>query len=227
MGKIFSFFWFIVIKIRKFYLFNIIMFFIVEGCNIISSDQDITTYPDVISPIYYIDTFQIKSPRIAFIDSVAYIFSLDKLEPFKSKEDFINQKGVIQYLTMDIHVDRYIGYLGAFHKREKGCNSFSDLAQENDFYWDELFSPCENIEGISVYRFVFEPKTFLLTIISDDFNVELDILPLEESPDSCYSVPAVFSMNYSLAIMPIYNKNDLKKIKALYYRYVYGKNCKE
>jgi hypothetical protein len=201
------------------------MVFILEGCNKISLNQDIT-YPNVISPIYYIDTFQIKYPRIAFIDSVAYIFSLDKLEPFKNKEDFINQKGVIQYLTQDMHDYRYTGYLDAIHKRGiTECNSFSDLARENNFYWNELFSSCENIEDISVYRFVFEPKTFLLTIISDKYHGDLQIRPIEEMPDSCYSIPAIFSMNYSLAIMPIYNKIDLKKINALYCRYLYGENC--
>jgi len=40
----------------------------------------------------------------------------------------------------------------------------------------------------------------------------------------CYFVPAVFSMDYILAIKPIYSKQDVKKINKLCYRYLWGED---
>jgi hypothetical protein len=216
-------------KALKFSLLVVVTSFIFVCCNDIPHIEKGVGYPDVISPIYYIDTFQIKYPRIALVDSIPYIFSLEKLEPFENKENFIQQKGVVPYLTPSMHDDRYSGYLSVYGGSDS--KSLTDLACksvfEDSFDWDVLFLFDETINEIPIYRFVFEPKAFLLTIISTNFHGNMEIRPIHADPDGCYSIPAVFSMDYMLAIMPIYDKYDLKKINKLYCCYVFGENCKE
>ena len=205
---------------RKFSFLILIASIFLIGCNNVPHIRKDVTYPDVISPIYYIDTFQIKSPRIALVDSVPYIFSLEELEPFENKEDFIKQKGVIRYLTPDMHSDRGIGYIDVY-KTSNTNKSFYDLASQIEFDWDELFIQEKCIKNIPIYKFAFEPKTFLLTIISTKYNQDMQVLPAE---GDCYFVPAVFSMDYILAIKPIYSKQDVKKINKLCYSYLWGED---
>ena len=214
-------------KTLKYRLLVFIISIFVVGCNDIPRIRKDVTYPDLISPIYYIDTFQIKSPRIALVNSIPYIFSLEKLEEFENKEEFIEQKGVIRYLTSDMHSNRYSGYLDVYETLMTD-NSFSDLAYRNEFDFgfglEELFLQDENIKDIPVYKFAFKTETFLLTIISTKYHKEMEISPIDEDKDGCYSYPAVFLKDYMLAIVPVYSKRDLKKINKLYYRSINGKD---
>jgi hypothetical protein len=172
-------------------------------------------YPDLISPIYYLDTFQITYPRVAIVDSLPYIFSLEKTLPFANKEDFINQKGVIRFLTRELHFIRTIAYVGIY-KHQNWEKTFQDLVTQNEFYFDELFIPDDSLNSIPVYRFAFEPQSFLLTLIA----------PIDSAitaPGHEDSILEVFySKDYYPAIIPLYNKQDLKQINKLYYRLLHG-----
>ena len=211
-------------KTLKNSLLIFIVFLFGVCCNDIPRIKKGVTFPDLISPIYYMDTFQIKSPRIAIVDTVPYIFSLEKLEQFENKEDFIGQKGVVRYLSSEMHSERYSGFLGIYDT-SKASKSFSDLAYsslfEFGFDMDELFLPDEDIKEIPVYKFAFKPETFIFTIISTKFNMDQYVLPAK---GDCYFEPAVFSKDFILAISPVYSKRDLKKINKLYYQWFHGED---
>lgn len=174
-------------------------------------------YPDLISPIYYIDTFQINSPRIAYIDSVPYIFSLENMVPFKDKDDFLKQKGVIRFLTHHIHSIRTIYYLGIYED-QNWQQSFQYLMTQNDFYFEEMFVPGDSIKDIPVYKFAFEPDKFLLTLFSSIDSV----VTAYGHDDSILDI--LYTKDYTLALAPIYTKQDLKKINNLWFRQIHGRD---
>ncbi len=174
------------------------------------------TYPDLISPIYYIDTFQIISPRIAIVDSVSYIFSLEKLMPFEDKEDFLRQRGVIRYLTPNLHWHRVIDYM-EIYEHQNWKKTFSSLATQNEFEFEEMYLPDDSINNFAVYKFVFEPETFLLTFIC---SVDSVIKP--EGVDDVI-LDIVYTKDYMLALAPIFSKRDLRKINELWYHRLHGR----
>jgi hypothetical protein len=203
------------------------------GCNNKPRIKKSVKYPDVISPIYFLDTFQIKSPRVAIVDSKHYIFSLEKLEPFENQEDFINQIGVIQYLPPWMYSSLDIGYIQIYKTRLREDKSFYSLARKNDIeieFNEMFFQQADSIQDIPVFEFVFKPKTFLLTLISTKYHGDLHISPIEpEELDEPfdpqrYFYPAVFVTDYMLALMPIYNKRDLREINKYWYRHFTGKD---
>jgi len=210
-------------KILKFILSTLFAVLFNCGCNDLPHRGREVTYPDLISPIYYVDTFQIISPRIALVDSVPYIFSLEQFEQFENKEDFIKQKGVIRYLTPEMHSLRFSGYLDIHKNPISDRKPFQSLAYQCGFEFgfdlEVLFLPDGDIEVVPIYKFAFKPRTFILTIVSTKFHLDMYVYPIE---GECFFVPAVFSKDYILAIAPIYSKRDLKKINKLHYQWLLG-----
>lgn len=172
------------------------------------------TYPDLISPIYYVDFIQIDSPRIAFVNSVPYIFSSEKVMLFEDEQDFLRQKGVIRYLTPNLLSHRYINYLNIYDTKKR-TKWFDDIVIENKFYFDEMFLPDDSLGNIPVYKFAFEPEGFVLTLISEIDSVIAD-------GDQIYDI--LFSNDYSLALAPILSKGDLRRINELWYRRLHGRD---
>jgi len=170
--------------------------------------QDIK-YPDLISPIYYIDTFRIVDPRIAIIDSVPYIFSFNDVETFSTKDDFLNQKGLIPFLTPHLHFSRTNDYV-KIYEYEKWEKTLQDMVTQNEFYFDELFLEDDSIFSIPINQFAFEPEMFLLTLIAPIDSVKTAV----GHEDSILEI--YFSKDYDLALAPIYTKKDLKKINKLW-----------
>lgn len=171
-------------------------------------NQDIK-YPDLISPIYYIDTFRIVDPRIAIIDSVPYIFSFNDVETFSTKDDFLNQKGLIPFLTPHLHFYRTIDYLEIYGYDERK-KTFQDMVTQSEFYFDKLFLKDDSLFSIPINRFAFVPEMFLLTLIAPIDSVKTAI----GHEDSILEI--YFSKDYGLALAPIYTKKDLKKINKLW-----------
>ena len=198
-------------KTMKNYFMVFIASFYMLSCNDQPHIKKDIEYPDLISPIYYIDTFQIITPRVAIVDSVPYIFSLEKMEPFEDKEGFLDQKGVIRYFTPSLHFFRIIYYI-EIYERPNRKKTFSYMMSQNEFYFEEMFLPDDSLNDIPVYSFVIEPKTFLLTLISP-----IDSLITQEGHDDVI-LDIEFAKDYFLALAPIYNKKDLKKIYELSYR---------
>lgn len=183
------------------------------SCNEQPCIRNGVTYPDLISPIYYIETFQIDSPRVALIDSVPYIFSLENMVPFEDKQDFLGQKGVIRYLTPDLFSHRQI-YSITTEDHKKRSKSVSGIVEENSFYFDEMFIQDNSLNNLPVYKFVFEPERFILTFISEIDSVIGD-------GDQIFDIQ--FSNDYSLAMAPLFSESDLKRINELWYRKLHGR----
>jgi hypothetical protein len=110
-------------------------------------------YPDLISPIYYIDTFQIISPRVALVDSIPYIFS--GIMPFEDKEDFLMQKGVVRYLTPEMNYYRAIYYV-KIHEYKSLAKSLYLLMYQSEYYFDEMFFQVDSINNFQ-FRFLTLP----------------------------------------------------------------------
>jgi hypothetical protein len=170
-------------------------------------------YPDLISPIYYIDTFQVISPRVAVVDSIPYIFS--GMMPFEDKEGFLMQKGVVRYLTPEMNFHRAI-YYARIHEYQNVSKTLYLLMNQNEFYFDEMFFQIDSIDNIPVFKFVYEPETYLLTLISTIDSVVMDAGHEDVVMD------IIFSKNYMLALAPIYRKEDLRKINELWDRRIYS-----
>lgn len=198
-------------KTLKLILFLLFALIIKVSCNYNDQPQikENIIYPDLISPIYYIDTFQISAPRIAIIDSLPYIFSFNNNVSFSNKEDFINHKGLIRFLTPELHFFRTINFI-KIHEHKNWERTFQDLAIQNEFYFEELFLKDDSLFGIPTFRFAFEPQTFLLTLIAHIDSMDTAM----GHEDSIFEI--FFSKNYKLALAPIYNKQDLKKINKLW-----------
>ena len=173
-------------------------------------------YPDLISPIYYIDTFQIISPRVAIVDSVPYIFSLERMIPFEDKKDFLNQKGTMRFLTPDLNSIRSIEYL-KIHEYQNWKKSLRYLSYQNEFYFDEIFIKDDSIQNIPIYTFLFEPECFILTFFA---TIDSVVTPIGHD-DSLLEI--MYSKDYLLALIPIYNKGDLKKINKLEYQRMHSR----
>lgn len=202
-------------KTLKIYFVVFIASFYLLSCDDRPHIKKDIEYPDLISPIYYIDTFQIISPRVALVDSVPYIFSLEKMEPFESKDDFQDHKSVIRYFTPDLHFFRSINYL-KIYEHQDWEKTFRYMMVQNEFYFEDMFLSDDSINNIPVYKFIFEPETFLLTLISP-----IDSLIRQEGHDDVI-LDIIFTKDYFLAIAPIYSEHDLIKINELLYRRRHG-----
>jgi hypothetical protein len=99
-------------------------------------------------------------------------------------------------------------------KHKNRSKSVGGIVEENSFYFDEMFKSDDSLGTIPVFKFVFEPERFILTIISDIDSVFVD-------EDQILDV--LFSSDYQLALAPIFNKSDLKRINELYYRWINGR----
>lgn len=178
-------------------------------CNYHPKIKQDLKYPDLISPIYYIDTFRILDPRIAIIDSVPYIFSFNSGENFSTKDDFLNHKGLIPFLTPHLHSYRTIDYLEIYGYNERK-KILQDMVTQSEFFFNELFIEDDSLLCFPIFRFAFEPQMFLLTLIAPIDSGETAI----GHDDSILDI--YFSKDYILALAPIYTKKDLKKINKLW-----------
>jgi len=216
-------------KKSKNIIFNLfVIILILIGCDPNPRIKKKNIYPSNILPIYFIDTFQIKTPRVAFVNSIPYVFSLDNIKSFESKEEFIEKRGVIRYLTYEMYNSRrYVNndiYINSWfdmvlyksmqsiYRKENRKKDFNINIDENicmnigySLIFDSIFNE------IPVYRFIFEPEKFILSLINTDSVYN----------EFQYDYPYVTSKNYTLSLLPIYNKKSIKKSEELFLRNEY------
>ena len=168
-------------------------------------------YPDVISPIYYLDTFQIIKPLVIFIDSTPYIISESILENTLDRNDLLEKKGVVRYLTENLTANRIWDYVGIYSFNKKTIRkSLYYLQYSNEIInIEDNLKFVDSLKGIAIYRFDIEPQRFMLTLITkkDSLIINHDVI-----------LGAEYSNDYMLAIAPIYSKQNLKKMQKVEYR---------
>ena len=190
------------------------------SCNNVERIKSGITYPDMISPIYYLDTFQIKKPLVVFIDSEPYIVSESILENTLDKNDLLENKGVVRYLTQSLTENKTWDYLRIYNTpRKRIRKSLYDLQYSNEFInIEDNLQFVDSLRGFAIYRFDTEPQSFMLTLITkkDSLITNHDVI-----------LGVEYSNDYMLAIAPIYSKQYLKKMQKFYYRRLNGEdpNC--
>ena len=127
------------------------------------------TYPEMISPIYYLDTFQIQKPLIVYIDSEPYITSEAVFDSVADKTALRETRGVVRYLTRDLALDRAKNY-SFIHKEPKRKlfrkkTSYSYLRNVSFCNIEKHFQFLDSGQGVAVYRFKFKPRDFFLNLL--------------------------------------------------------------
>ena len=162
-----------------------------------------TQFPEVISPIYYLDTIHIESPVVFYADSNYYIMPETEMSMLRG-EEVLDPYKTIRYFTVEDHSFKEIDYIQIYNKgRKKKPNSFYDL-MIGDFY--DLGNPLvfvEKINEYNVYKFKYKPKTFLLILMAREQYLYGD-------GDNISDVD--YSLDYILAVTPIFHKKDSKKL---------------
>lgn len=147
-------------------------------------------YPEMLSPIYYLDTFQIQKPLVVYIDSIPYITSEEVFDNVENKTDLPKTRGVVRYLTGEL--DAYRSFKYSLIYKEPRSWKFSD--RPFDFV-EENIKLLDSIQGVAVYRFDRKPRTFLLALIATEWH---------NDPNSEIIFGAEFSNDYMLAIAPLF-----------------------
>jgi len=199
----------------KFVLY-LLLGLILTGCSSQHNMAPGLIYPDMISPIYYLDTFQIRKPMVAFIDSEPYMISESILENMLNKNDLLEKKGVVRYLTQDLVAYKALDYIRISNTSNKtNRKSLYYLQSSNEFInIEDNLKFVDSLKGVAIYRFDTDPQSFILTLITKKDSVIINhdvVLGVEYSND------------YMLAIAPLYSKRYLKEMQKFYYRRLNGK----
>lgn len=175
------------------------------------------SYPEMISPIYFLDTFQIRNPLVAFIDSEPYIASASILEDSLDKKGLLARKGVIRYLTDDLASDKTWDYVKIYNDTPKADRrSFYSLQSMNEFiYIEDNLKFVDSIKGVAVYCFDIEPQNFLLTLIARE-----DSLITSRGGEGDLANDVILGVEYSndymLAIAPLFSAKNRKILNQRY-----------
>lgn len=183
---------------------------VLTGCSGRPQIREGFNYPEMISPIYYLDTFQIQKPLIVYIDSEPYITSEAVFDSVADKTTLPKTHGVAKYFTPMLNNYRSGGYIAAYEEPRFFNKSLSNLWYQNHFlYFERNLKLLDSVQGVAVYRFEREPQNFLLSLIATE--VYEDTLG-----DVIYGIE--YSNDYMLAILPLYSRKDRE---AIYYKCYY------
>ena len=183
---------------------------VLTGCSGQPRIRAEVTYPEMISPIYYLDTFQIHKPLVVYIDSEPYITSEEVFNRVADKTTLPKTHGVARYFTPMLNDYRLYGYNGFYEASRLLNKSLRNLWYQNDFlYFERNLKLLDSVQGVAVYRFDREPQNFLLSLIATE--VYEDTLG-----DVIYGVE--YSNDYMLAIFPLFSRKDRE---AIYYKCYY------
>ena len=165
-------------------------------------------YPDMISPIYYLDTFQIQKPLVVYINSIPYITSEEVFNRVTDKTNLPKTRGVIRYLTSDHTLNRVYTYIYIYKVPNRFFNQPFEILQSQNNYvsFGRNLKLIDSVQGVAVYRFDRKPRTFLLTLITtEEYEDRLgDFIEKIE-----------YSNDYMFAIAPLFSKKDRR---ALYFK---------
>ena len=183
---------------------------VLTGCSGRPRIRAEVTYPEMISPIYYLDTFQIHKPLVVYIDSEPYITSEEVFNRVADKTTLPKTHGVARYFTPMLNDYRLYGYNGFYEASRLLNKSLRNLWYQNDFlYFERNLKLLDSVQGVAVYRFDRQPQNFLLSLIATE--VYEDTLG-----DVIYGVE--YSNDYMLAIFPLFSRKDRE---AIYYKCYY------
>lgn len=162
-------------------------------------------YPDMISPIYYLDTFQIQKPLVVYINSIPYITSEEVFNRVTDKTNLPKTRGVIRYLTSDLRINKKDTYRCIYKVPNRFFNQpFEILHSQNNYVsFGTNLKLIDSVQGVAVYRFDRKPRTFLLTLITtEEYEDRLgDIVEKVE-----------YSNDYMFAIAPLFSKKDRRAL---------------
>lgn len=155
------------------------------------------SYPQAISPIFFLDTLQIFKPIVVYIDSLPYITSVEVFNSVADKSTLRKTRGVLRYLTDELSRWKTKDYFRIYF--ETGRNEteyFYRLYEENHLNHIERFlTLLDSIQGLPVYRFDFQPRKFLLTLVVDSFEQSFE--------------DRKYSNDHVLALLPIFSHERL------------------
>lgn len=175
------------------------------GCSGRPQIEKGVNYPDMISPIYYLDTFQIQKPLVVYINSIPYITSEEVFNRVTDKTNLPKTRGVIRYLTSVHTSNRAYTYRCIYKVPNRFFNQpFENLQSQNNYaFFGRNLKLIDSVQGVAVYRFDRKPRTFLLTLITtEEYEDRLG--------DTVEKVE--YSNDYMFAIAPLFSKKDRRAL---------------
>jgi hypothetical protein len=173
------------------------------------------SFPDNISPIYYVDTIQIKSPYIVYLDSIPYVVPETSLAKLKNGEELTDKEKIL--LDKGTHHDgKYVNILA---RRDIDIKDIPLMHLDGDsdlFSLESFASKFATINGADVQKFLFRPKCFLLVVKAPETAIG-------ELIGDGYHVDLLYSYDYVLAVRPVFSKQDWKIINREDYKMKNGK----
>lgn len=185
---------------------------LISGCAVHPQLKTGIAFPDMLSPIYYLDTFQIRDPVVIYINSVPYITNKTILKDTLDDKPLEERKGVIQYLDMDLTVNKTWDYIQLYKiPRRELRKSYYSLQYENEriFIEDNLIF-VDSLQGAAVYRFDLQPENFLLTLIT---KKDSTITTHGGGPGLLANdviIGVDYSNDYMFALAPLFSRKNKK-----------------
>ena len=167
------------------------------------------TYPDMISPIYFLDTFQIQKPIVVYINSLPYITSDEVFNNVPDKTALSETRGVTRYLTEDLVTNKAWDFVKIYNTTEKTDDkSFYHLQYMNSFLnIEHNLNLLDSMQGIAIYRFDVEPQNFLLTLIAKKDSLITSYGGTGNLANDVI-LGVEYSNDYMLAIAPLFSTKD-------------------
>lgn len=182
-----------------------------------TSRQRHFTYPNMISPIYFLDTFQIQKPIVIYLDSHPYITTDSILMSADNIQELKERKGVVRYLTENLACNKTWDYIKIYNNtRKTDRRSFYAMRYQNEFlYIEDNLIFRDSVQGVATYRFRIEPQNFLLTVITKQ-----DSLITSQGGTGNLANDVIlgveYSTDYMLAIAPLFSKKNRKILNQQY-----------
>lgn len=169
------------------------------------------SYPDMLSPIYFLDTFQIREPVVvAYIDDIPYITTEAILRDTLDKTPLAERKGVIRYLIQVVTLDKIRDYI-EIHKNLN--NNFLYAYQRKNELINEglnlLFM--DSINGMAIYRFDLQPRNYLLTMITKKDSMIMTHGGVGDLANDVI-IGVEYSNDYMFALSPLFSRKDRKTL---------------
>lgn len=159
------------------------------------------SFPDNISPIYYLDTIQIESPIVIMVDSIQYITSRKIFDEYCDSISITSRNDVIRYVNSDWVNYQTLDCLDVYD--DHNPFSFSRIASRNDYTIEFNTKLEKEINGIFVYQFCENPKFFFLVLVANISSIRKS--DCEHGEDSCTEQIAdvTYGKDYKLGLIPV------------------------
>ena len=207
-------------------IFKLLTGILLSGCSCHPQLKQDLTYPEMISPIYYLETFQIRDPVVIFIQGKPYITTETILRDTLDERPLEERKGVVRYLSRNLASMKSWYYIGIYKlpRIELKKTLYTLQYDYISLFFEDNIIFVDSLYGSAIYHFDIQPQSFLLALVAKTEDVtpfikgwgDASYFDNDIESNNRYSLEndniedIDYSSDYILALAPLFSKKDQK-----------------